>query len=618
MGVCLRITGKGCSVIMSRNVFTTIIVIFLALSMLPLNASSESEYSGPFTQITISHPSNNYYDSNQSIYDIAGNESRQENISISAIASNLDEANSYRTYIAVYEEYKIYGENADRRLVSTTFASTSISFNFSGLGGQEMENNTNYTILVKLQEKQAWNDYYDIIFNATFNFTVNAIPEPEPGPEPEPEPEPVSLQNLGFECDLGDDGVWDMILDDLPDYSSTLGMIGCTFSNPNPVSTRFNFSFTYFPILTGAGFDITGITSFSNEIMKNSTKEFNFSLDCGSPSNCEETNGTITIEVDIFSENDFQNWTGNDSTYIVEYTIANNSTITPILIRGCMDENATNFKPNATEDDGSCIFPEPEPKPPLCPLCNLEYYIPNDISISTPFNLNVNVTSSDGWDYYGGASISWGINGNILNGTEIDYELTNVPSSGTTNIILCIEFDNGPEECISETANVNQQLNGYISQSSQLESIIYQNGGQIHFYAMVFGGLAPYSYEWEINNEETSNISSFIHDFPAGEYNLSLIITDARGDKKTYEDNVIIIDLEIDEEEIITSEKEEVIENELEPFSVVVAGGGTLLLVMLTRRNSKNQRKKILNRALNEIRDGNQTDNDELWDFGGQ
>ena len=169
MGVCLRITGKGCSVIMSRNVFTTIIVIFLALSMLPLNASSESEYSGPFTQITISHPSNNYYDSNQSIYDIAGNESRQENISISAIASNLDEANSYRTYIAVYEEYKIYGENADRRLVSTTFASTSISFNFSGLGGQEMENNTNYTILVKLQEQEV------VYGNKSFKFKLDSF-----------------------------------------------------------------------------------------------------------------------------------------------------------------------------------------------------------------------------------------------------------------------------------------------------------------------------------------------------------------------------------------------------------------------------------------------------------
>tara|TARA_B100002003_G_C13818363_1_gene402997 strand:- start:52 stop:612 length:561 start_codon:yes stop_codon:yes gene_type:complete len=50
----------------------------------------------------------------------------------------------------------------------------------------------------------------------------------------------------------------------------------------------------------------------------------------------------------------------------------------PSPVLGCMDENATNFDLNATEDDGTCEYPQLEPVPVLgCTYANATNFVTN-------------------------------------------------------------------------------------------------------------------------------------------------------------------------------------------------------------------------------------------------
>ncbi|HJM18942.1 MAG TPA: PKD domain-containing protein, partial [Candidatus Thalassarchaeaceae archaeon] len=306
------------------------------------------------------------------------------------------------------------------------------------------------------------------------------------------------------------------------------------------------------------------------------------------------------IEVEIYSE-DAVNWTGNDSSYFVEYSIENNSTITPILIRGCMDEEALNFKPNATEDDGSCVFPqpepepEPEPTPPDCLLCNLTYYIPSEMSVGTTDTFYVVENSGDGWKYFGEANVSWNIDGVVENGSEIEYSFTAIPELGHASVSICASFSDGSQDCIWEEITVNQSLNGYISQSGVLEPIIQDNVGGVHFNVTALGGLAPYSFEWQFGDGNSSTSSSLVYEFADwGIYDVTLVITDARMDTVNLQTQVEIKNSQGPGDDPTIVDKENVSEPEVTPFGAVATGGGTLLLVMLSRHNSRKQKEKIL------------------------
>ncbi|MDP6379046.1 MAG: PKD domain-containing protein [Candidatus Thalassarchaeaceae archaeon] len=578
------------------------IVAVLLLSSLPLQVASADE--SPSIQLTITPE--------QNIYDLVGNVSRQENVTFSAVGINLnDEVNIYNIRVAVHEEY--YGEDGTQ-LHSTTFESSSINLNFTHFD-QEWENDTNYTILAQLQERPTDEDQFETIFNATFNFSVGEIPEP-----PEPEPEPVPLQNLDFDCVLGDDGVWDMMLDDygyLTDYPSVLGMIECSLTNTNSVSILFNLSFQNPSLSDGAGFDMTGFSSFPIRISNNSTEGFNLSLDCGTPSNCEETNGSISIEVEIYSE-DVTNWTSNTSQQIIEYTIEeNNTTITPSLIKGCMDESAENFNPNATENDDSCIYPRP-PEPPTCLLCNFTYNIPDPVSVNTPATFSANVTGTEGWIFYGNANISWGFDGTIIYGHDVVHTYTSIPSGGTTDVIVCVGFSDGVERCQTTTITVNQSLTGYIGQSSLLEPMISDNVGGIHFDATALGGLAPYSYQWQFGDGNSSTNESLVHEFADwGVYDVTLAITDARGDNISLDVQIEISDSQSYGNGTNNDDNEDSEEVGLEPFAVATTGGGTLALILLSRHNSRKKRDKILEAARLKIRDEKSVDADMWWEDDG-
>jgi hypothetical protein len=67
-----------------------------------------------------------------------------------------------------------------------------------------------------------------------------------------------------------------------------------------------------------------------------------------------------------------------------------------------------------------------------------------------------------------------------------------------------------------------------------VDSRFVRTGQQIKFVAQVAGGFAPYSYEWDFGDGETSNAATPAHAYKtAGDFNVSLKVTDDRGNSDT-------------------------------------------------------------------------------------
>lgn len=62
----------------------------------------------------------------------------------------------------------------------------------------------------------------------------------------------------------------------------------------------------------------------------------------------DSTAGTFTLSISVTGRESGQSWGASQSITI-------NSTI-PAPVLGCMDQNATNYNPNATHDDGGCEY----------------------------------------------------------------------------------------------------------------------------------------------------------------------------------------------------------------------------------------------------------------------
>ena len=610
---------KGVLIIRTRRSILMVVAVFL-LASLPLGVTSADSLP-PSVSISVT-PEQEYYDAFE-------NETFQQSIEFRINWLNLQEGTNYTVQLYIMKEYQTYGEDgmkssANIFLYPMNPVKNLNDFADTGTLGA-IENNTNYTYFAKLRtEEQGQGDSF--IYLAQYNFTI--------GQEPVAEPQP--LQNLALNCDLGDDNIWDMYTEDygtIPYKTTILGEIECNLTNSNSVTAFYNLSdFAYLgdgALQEGAGFDIPSWLHNSNSIPAFSTGEsFNISLDCGEPSHCEETNGTLGFVIQTYSE-DETNWSESEIQHYIDYSIENNSIIPPVIIRGCMNETAENFNANATEDDGSCIFPdppepEPEPTPPDCPLCNLTYFIPREMSVGTPATLNADVTASDGWKYFGGANVSWNISGTVVNGSEIEYTFTTIPEGGSANVSFCTYFDDikessngiteGSEDCIWGTIAVNESLGGYLSQSSLLAPIILDNVGGVHFDVSASGGLAPYSYQWQFGDGNSSTNGSVVHEFADwGLYNVTLIITDARNDSMTLDTYVEILEPESSTEESIDVEDEEISEPQIHPFGVVATGGGTLALVLLTRHNGRKKMEKMLQAARLKLREERAQDGDELW-----
>jgi PKD repeat protein len=161
---------------------------------------------------------------------------------------------------------------------------------------------------------------------------------------------------------------------------------------------------------------------------------------------------------------------------------------------------------------------------------------------------------------------------------------------------------------------VNLSLAGYISHSSQLEPLSTDAVGAVHFTIEVWGGLAPYSYEWQFADGTTSTNQSFVHEFfETGMHNVSLEIQDARGDTINLGSQVEMIVVDENEGEGTNIDDIQELPIGPDPFGIVFTGGGAIFLSSLIYSNGKKKRNEILKKGQLLAQQSSSSVEDSYW-----
>jgi len=572
----------------SKIVVTRLLILSLFLMTMPWANVSANKDSDPYIEIVVT-PQQEYYD-------VVDNESAQRLVRFEIDAYDTEVESSYQIKIALYEEYVANGPSD--KIISATYNNINVSITLEDLSF-EWINGTQYSIIAELFERQSGEDDFQLINSVSYDFSVGKSPVAEPDP---------TLVNVEITCDEG----WQITQNEtrLVQGDQTF-VLGCTVQNNNAVRVVPVYVLTQHQD-AGIEFEI----NIENPLIMGNGSTTNFTLE---PRDWNLSmiipNGSVLVQINISADG----WQSNNTSIEINYSIIQEilePPLVPVMILGCTNITAINFNPNATDNDGSCIFPEPEPEPtpPDCPVCNFTYQIPSQVSIDTPATFSADATLTDGWDYYGGATISWDIDGIVVNGDEIEHTFTSVPTGGTTNVTICVLFNSGPENCQEEIISVNVSLAGYISHSSQLEPLTDEAIGAIHFAVEVWGGLAPYSYEWQFDDGTKSTNQSILHEFSeAGMKNVSLVVQDARGDSINLSAQVDIINESKGDDSANIDENQEMPIGP-ESFGVVVTGGGALLLSTLMYSNGKKKREQILKKGQLLAMKSSSSMENSIWD----
>ncbi len=545
-----------------------LIMSFIVLAMPWMNVSADKD-SSAYVEMVVT-PQQEYYD-------IVDNETLQQSVRFEISTYDTNESDSYQIKISLYEEYETYGSL--HKIVSATYTNLEISISLSSLFS-EWTNDTNYSVFAELSEKESGEDEFNLIDTVNFSFAV--------GEDPRIEPDPI-LENVEITCDED----WQITQNETRlQADDSAFVLNCSAQNNNAVriETQHNILAQQYD----AGIEFRINTEASSIDGNGSTTNFTlrprgWNLSMIIP------NGSVSVQININAEG----WQSNHTIIEINYTIEQEISVTPsepVIIPGCTDIAATNFNPNATADDGSCEYSIPIP--PDCPMCNFTYQIPSQVSIDTPAIFSADATLSEGWDYYGGATISWGFDGIIVNGDEVEHTYTSVPSGGRTNVTICVQFISGPESCQAEMITVNLSLSGYISHSSQLEPLTSDGAGAVHFTIEVWGGLAPYSYQWQFGDGTISTNHSVLHEFfETGMKNVTVEIIDARGNYINLSAQIDIIDSDGNEGDGTKIDVIEELPIETNAFGIVFTGGGALFLSTLIYSNGKKNREKIMEKG---------------------
>jgi hypothetical protein len=529
----------------------------------------------------------------QEYYDIVDNETLQQSVRFEISAYDTNESDSYQIKISLYEEYEIYGST--NKIVSATYTNLEISISLSSLFS-EWTNDTNYSVFAELSEKESGEDEFNLIDTVNFSFAVGEAPKIEPDP---------TLANVEITCDED----WQISQNETRlQADDSAFVLNCSAQNNNAVRLESEYVLIQHQD-AGIEFELT----VEDHSIRGNGSTTNFSLE---PSDWNLSmiipNGSVSIQINISADG----WQSNHTIFEINYTIKQEISDTPsepVIIPGCTDITATNFNPNATADDGSCEYSIPIP--PDCPMCNFTYQIPSQVSVDTPATFSADATLSEGWDFYGGATISWGFDGIIVEGSEVEHTYTSVPAGGRTNVTICVQFISGPESCQAEVITVNLSLAGYISHSSQLEPLTSDAVGAVHFTIQVWGGLAPYSYEWQFGDGTISTNHSLVHEFfETGMKNVSVEILDARGDYINLSAQIDIIDSDGNEGDGTKTDEIEELPIGPNAFGIVFTGGGALFLSTLIYSNGKKKRDKIMEKGRLLAQKSSSLSADSYWD----
>ena len=597
---------KGVLIIRTRRSILMVVAVFL-LASLPLGVTSADSLP-PSVSISVT-PEQEYYDAFE-------NETFQQSIEFRINWLNLQEGTNYTVQLYIMKEYQTYGEDGMKSSANIfpypiNPVKNLDDFAETGTLGA-IENNTNYTYFAKLRtEEQGQGDSF--IYLAQYNFTI--------GQEPVAEPQP--LQNLALNCDLGDDNIWDMYTEDygtIPYKTTILGEIECNLTNSNSVTAFYNLSdFAYLgdgALQEGADFDIPSWLHNSNSIPAFSTGEsFNISLDCGEPSHCEETNGTLGFVIQTYSE-DETNWSESEIQHYIDYSIENNSIIPPVIIRGCMNETAENFNANATEDDGSCVYPQPL-FASISATPTLGY---------GPLLVSLEVTITGGNTPY---EVEWNL-GDGTTSNQLEFEHVFSPGGYSVNVTVTDRNNRTVSDVIPimvHEPTPPTPLSGHIGHSGQLEPMTEGMVATVEFIASATGGSGQYTYQWrfgdtghttaaqleQLDSQYSEDVA--VHEYAAaGTYTITLTITDSNGEKFEANTSIEIVDHRKENEGSGIEEKPPKTGGVQEMDLFIASTSGLCLLMLFGLTGRRLRKEKYLEKLRNEQMGGWGPTDEALWD----
>lgn len=440
------------------------------------------------------------------------------------------------------------------------------------------------------------------------------------------EPQVPQLVNLDLMCaspSLGDSmHNWDFTYNEtIVDWQTN--EYNCSLYNFNyvPISAVFSVSWT------GAkDFDIGGLPSSDEKVNMESYGEFNLTLyPLWGADGPNETDGSFSILIDISSESE-EIWVGNSTELIVDFDFDYiDEIIVPEVIYGCMDSNATNYNQNATESDGSCIYPgsEPEPEPEPVPL-NVSIEA-NRTSGEGPLQVSFTAIISGGIEPY---SIEWEIISPTGPSSSTDNILTHEFAPGGHTVVLSVS-DNGTfvatdqlEISVTEPPII-EPLTGYIVTSLQIEPAIDNMTGGMEFTGVASGGFAPYTFKWDFDEVVTPSPfeitqintgETVLHEFKkAGNYTITLTVRDQVGEIFITESVIEIVDSSTNEDsgDLPSPDDNEIVSEELGLF---IASTGGLCLLMVFGLAGRKRKEDLLEKLRNEKAGTWSHEENAMWD----
>ncbi len=586
----------------------------------------------------------------QDYYDFADDVEAQKNVTINFGAGDLEDGATYSLQYRMFRLEEGDDGTFENRMFSMTTFTSSATYNMSALGNtidEGWENDTTYRLELNL-----WLQYEDGYLVATDEmlFTVGEGP-----------PEVQPLHDLELSCDLDIDGKW------YEEYGvgDTDLQLDCNLFNPNPVSINGTSKLNY----TSTGSAEIHNTFENFTIDANGTQAETFYLNwLDEP---HELNGTLTLNF-YFQEEEASLWNGKSTSFTFDFVIVQEDTY------GCIDPDAENYSPEATVNDGSCIYEEKgedldqdgveddededddadgwsdvieiecgtDPRDigdvPIDAdnngICDTKE--PPTVSIIAdksggvaPLNVSFSALITGGIGPY---TIEWEVGTSLISSPEINYQFP----AGEHVIVLSVVDDNGRsatdlmEISVSEPVEeppVVDPLTGYIAYSLQMNSTIENMSGAIEFKGVASGGVTPYSYEWTFewmdykesflfedkqqSAIQTANGEIVIQDFANfGNYTVSLTITDNAGSNYNTEVVVEIVKSNDDDVLILEPEPPKDDDQQAQELGILIASTGGLGLLMLFGLAGRKRKDDLLEKLRAQNADGWSTEETALWE----